>query len=248
MLPIPPAGAVESSRSGKWRGRRGNGQVSKLKGKAKKLYRQQRQDAQHYLLVLLDLNGVLVHRCASKAPFSVRPGTVAFLRALSTNPSVVVGFCTSMAWPNARRAINSIRETVEQERDAAANEVLRRAPIFAGDAYHFRNDVGLPLLPLRVPTLEPWRMLRNLAEVWQDPRARGHGAASTILCDDTDGKCPLTPENVCLVPSWDGSAEDADVLGSLAGHLHAAAEAQKQGGESADVREWLQSHRGSLCL
>ena len=29
--------------------------------------------------------------------------------------------------------------------------VLRESPIFAGEDFHFRNDIGVPLLPLRAP-------------------------------------------------------------------------------------------------
>ena len=224
------------------------------------------------LLVLLDLNGVLVHR-ASKgrgASFSVRPGTLALLRALHGH--VDVAFCSSMRAGNARRALQAIAEAAREPGDKLALRVLFDAPLFAGDDFHFRNDVGVPLLPLRVPTLEPWRMLRNLKVVWADPRARGHEAASTILCDDTPGKCPLSPRNVLLVPSWAGplggmaeerggperasgprAEEDVErgllhdelqqtrTLRELANQLLKASEAQVAAGELADVRGWLEA-------
>ena len=214
------------------------------------------------LLVLLDLNGVLVHRACSGAPFTVRPGALDLLSALGGH--VELGFCTSMRYDNAKRAIGAIRSAAFAAEDSIAKDVLFRVSschlVFAGDDFHFRNDVGLPILPLRVPSLEPWRMLRNLALIWKSGLSRGHTAQSTILCDDTVGKCPLTPENVVLVPSWDGAAkagaavaveakaeEDAachsgdDVLHSLAAYLLNAAKAQADGGEAADVRTYLRA-------
>ena len=169
-----------------------------------------------------------------------------------------------MRYDNAKRAIGAIRSAAFAAEDSIAKDVLFRVSschlVFAGDDFHFRNDVGLPILPLRVPSLEPWRMLRNLALIWKSGLSRGHTAQSTILCDDTVGKCPLTPENVVLVPSWDGAAkagaavaveakaeEDAachsgdDVLHSLAAYLLNAAQAQADGGEAADVRTYLRA-------
>lgn len=214
------------------------------------------------LLVLLDLNGVLVHRAYSGAAFSVRPGTLRLLATLQGR--VEIGFCSSMRYDNAKRAIQAIRSAAAAANDDAVKAVLLRATsgrlVFAGDDYHFRNDVGLPILPLRVPSLEPWRMLRNLSLIWRSNYARGHTAESTILCDDTVGKCPLTPENVVLVASWDGSGSapingaaaaegwrepaaevqgpDA-VLAALATHLLDAAAAHLAAGSSADVRAWM---------
>ena len=193
------------------------------------------------LLALLDLNGVLVHRDApGAATFRVRPGTLALLRALHGH--VQVGFCSSMRPKNARRALKCISFRARKLNDAAVLEILRDAAVFAGEDYHFRNDVGVPLLPLRVPALEPWRMLRNLAHVWASKAARGHGASSTILCDDTPGKCPLSPRNVLIVPTWDGTGgedtdgTESDVLSGLSTQLLAAAAALSEG---ADVRVWL---------
>ena len=202
---------------------------------------------QRPLLVLLDLNGVLVHRAYSGAAFSVRHGAPELLATLHNR--VDVGFCSSMKPDNARRALKSVRNAVEQLAKVdeacgnAALEVLEAAPLFAGDEYHFRNDIGVPILPLRVPTLEPFRMLRNLAHVWQSSEcmALGHTAASTILVDDTPGKCPLSPQNVVLIGTWDGTSEGAQDGWDkrLATHLLAAASAHTSAGDSADVRRWL---------
>ena len=177
------------------------------------------------LLVLIDLNGVLVHRAGSGAPFKVRPGAVGMLTVLWRR--VDVAFCSSMKHANAQRAIAAIRHAAMRASNAVAKEACERAPIFAGDEYHFRNDVGRPVLPLRVPSLEPWRKLRNLAEVWATTRRRrmggeknGHTASSTILCDDTEGKCPLSPENVVLVPGWDGGDSFAGGDGSSSSMKH----------------------------
>ena len=125
---------------------------------------------------------------------------------------------------------------------------LRRMALYAGDAHHFRNDVGVPVLPLRVPTLEPWRPLRDLSSIWADRRARGHTGRSTVLVDDTPGKCPLSPGSVLLVASWDGTTEAAaahasrHTLRRLAEYLTAASRAQAKCGEEADVRVWLEQH------
>ena len=190
------------------------------------------------LLVLLDLNGVLVHRPPSNSKqFTVRPGTLTLLSSLYRR--VEIGFCSSMQPKNARAAIRAIEAAARVAGTESLGDLLRSSVLFAGDAFHFRNDCGVPLLPLRVPTLEPWRKLRNLANVWRTKAARGHAEQSTILCDDTPGKCPLSPRNVLLVPTWDGEAGGAAELSRLAQKLLGAADAQSEG---ADVRCWLDAH------
>jgi hypothetical protein len=206
------------------------------------------------LLVLFDLNGVLVHRASRDAPFTVRPGTTALFSALVGR--VDIAFCTSMCRENASRALEAIRATAAAEVDAQDHvlQALRCAPIFAGHLYHFRNDVGVPLLPLRVPTLEPWRLLRNLDEVWQAPAARGRSALDTVLIDDTPGKCPLSPHNVVLVETWSGDAAargqaSIRLLARLAEYLRDAAAGappdERHGPDTErtnDVRTWLLAH------
>ena len=223
--------------------------------------------ARRPLLVLLDLNGTLVHRDTATAPFVVRPGALPLLLDLTLCKHVDLGFCTSMQPKNARRAIKALVEAAEVAAEEAAAEavaeaaaeavvvrsLLRRAlpqlALFAGDDFHFRNDVGLPLLPLRVPSLAPWRLLRNLSRIWADPRAQGHTATSTVLVDDTPGKCPLSPSSVLIVETWCGAHSDEGacaasraVLGRLTDYLLAASQAQAATGEAADVRAWLASH------
>lgn len=245
------------------------------------------------LLVLLDLNGTLVHRQSSTAPFAVRPGCLALLRALARH--VDIGFCTSMQPKNAKRALRALIEACDsrqKRRQAAAVgsaaksaaapadepalpsgsqghardgampdaslqrllELSLRSSLFAGDEYHYRNDVGVPLLPLRVPGLEPWRLLRKLSLIWSDPRAKGHTDTSTVLVDDTPGKCPLSPGNVLIVGSWEGELEreacrqSKHTLHLLARHLVAASTAQAKDGEAADVRSWLAAHPFSDAL
>lgn len=220
-------------------------------------------EARRPLLVLLDLNGTLVHRDTATAPFVVRPGALPLLLDLTLCKHLDLGFCTSMQPKNARRAVKALVEAAEEAAETAAAEaaaeaamvrsLLRRAlpqlALFAGDDFHFRNDVGLPLLPLRVPSLAPWRLLRNLSRIWADPRAQGHTATSTVLVDDTPGKCPLSPSNVLIIETWCGAHSDEGacatsraVLGRLTDHLLAASRAQAATGEAADVRAWLASH------
>ena len=193
------------------------------------------------VLVLLDLNGVLVHRSAAGATdFQVRPGTLELISLLAGR--VDLGFCSSMRPANARKALKAIGTIAHRSDDSVALAAVRAAPLFAGDDFHFRNDIAVPVMPLRVPSLEPWRMLRNLAHVWSSALARGHSANSTILCDDTPGKCPLSPRNVLLVPTWDGAGLDnaaAAPLKQLGEQLLSAAAAHAECGEGADVRSWL---------
>ena len=212
------------------------------------------------LLVLLDLNGTLVHRKTSQAAFAVRPGALSMLKTLLHGGCADVGFCTSMQPKNAKRAVRTLASHAGHTDKALARK-LRTSPIFAGDAYHFRNDVGVPLLPLRVPDLAPWRLLRDLSAVWSDPRANGHSAESTVLVDDTPGKCPLHAGSALIVASWDGPADDDDgcegnaeraasasqsvrELGRLASHLidAAAAQAAPSAAAAPDVRAWLAAH------
>ena len=171
------------------------------------------EQAQHPLLILLDLNGTLVHRETSTAPFAIRPGTLQFLQTLRRHVNLC--FYTSMQPTNAKRAVlalvDACRLEVRDQRLCAAHggvslkahpndedidpslgRFIHGMPLFAGDDYHFQNDVGLPLLPLRVPSLEPWRLLRQPSRIWADPQAKGHTATSTIMVDDTPGKRPLT--------------------------------------------------------
>ena len=190
----------------------------------------------HALLVLLDLNGTLVHRTGAGSwaqRFVVRRGTVAFLEALLS--AVDVCFCTSMTSHNAAAAVHAIvRDAARRgRRDTAA--AIGKLPLFAGEPYHFRNDVGLPIAPLRVASLAPYRMLRNLAEVWKDAAVcGGHGPCSTILIDDTPGKCPANPRNVLLVPTWGGWAEGkADGGAARAAAADGAAEAAAEEEEAA---------------
>ena len=227
----------------------------KMKKLAKKEAKQ--QSTLSTLLVLLDLNGVLVHRPYAGADFTVRPGALELLRVLDGR--VELALITSMKPANGWRARNAMLCEARAANDEAVTALLLRTPLFAGDEFHFRNDIGVPCLPLRVPSLEPWRMLRNLKCVFESPKARGHDERSTILCDDTPGKCPLSPANVLLVPSWDGTARASElpseapsesaadaaagaaVLRQLGSLLLAASEAQRAKAGDADVRQWLTS-------
>ena len=78
------------------------------------------------LLVLLDLNGVLVHRDFIGGPFTVRPRALELLEALSAR--VDVGFCSSMHPTNAKKAIGAIRHAAESANTRKSSSACKLAP------------------------------------------------------------------------------------------------------------------------
>ena len=59
---------------------------------------------------------------------------------------------------NARRALEAIANASRKSHDSAALALLREAPLFAGDEWHFRNDAGVPVLPLLMVTMQRTRL------------------------------------------------------------------------------------------
>jgi hypothetical protein len=88
-------------------------------------------EARRPLLVLLDLNGTLVHRDTATAPFVVRPGALPLLLDLTLCKHLDLGFCTSMQPKNARRAVKALVEAAEEA--AAADAAAKQAAETSGN-------------------------------------------------------------------------------------------------------------------
>ncbi|KAI9850679.1 MAG: hypothetical protein M1838_005243 [Thelocarpon superellum] len=163
------------------------------------------------LLLVLDLNGTLLHRPNRKQPsnFVSRPGLDGFLRYMLTHHAVMVW---SSARPeNVRLMCNKIFQTSQRERLVAE---------------WGRDQLGLSALQYS----SKLQVYKHLEHVWKAPAiARTHpnfaqggrwSQHNTVLIDDTTLKAASQPHNIVEVPEFKGQLEhDANPLTQVAAYL-----------------------------
>ncbi|ORY17912.1 HAD-like domain-containing protein [Clohesyomyces aquaticus] len=165
------------------------------------------------ILVVLDLNGTLIHRPRRSAPTRLieRPFLAHFLRYLFKNFSVMV-------WSSAKP------ENVDVLVGKALNQELRKLLV----ACWGRDSFGL------APALynQNVQVYKNLNKIWESsPIQMKHPAYenselfdqhNTVLIDDTSLKATAQPYNLVEIPEFVGSPEqlrEDDVLREVAGYL-----------------------------
>ncbi|KAL2118198.1 hypothetical protein VTJ04DRAFT_7858 [Mycothermus thermophilus] len=179
------------------------------------------------ILVVLDLNGALIHRGSSKRPtkFVFRPYAREFLAKLFANPNVRVAVWTSIQ----RQNIPAIVEKVftPQQRQALVCVWDRKNFGLTRQDYHSRVQV-----------------YKRLTMLWEDPAVAGsHPRAAegvkwsqkdTVLIDDSREKARSEPHNAVIVPEFVGDMKEKPaVLKQVENYL---AELVKQEDVSAYIR------------
>lgn len=193
------------------------------------------------LLILLDMNGTLLHRsktvlggAARKADLSLgrgkggkgihyyfRPGARELVRTVcALGDHVSVGFYTSMQVSNAAPAVAAL--TGERE----------NASLVYPREFNVKDPRGE----------NPWDTHRDLQRVWACEGKVGHGfgATNTIMVDDTPRKMRHMPRNALLVPEFGEEAVERGgdaVLPDVLEYLVSLAAARP-----ADVRDYMEMH------
>lgn len=162
------------------------------------------------LLVILDLNGTLLHRPNRKSPtvFRTRSHVSKFLRYLLHEHSVLV-------WSSARP------ENVSTMCKTLFNGTQRKALLGEWG----RNTFGLSKAEYNQKT----QVYKDLTQVWNDESLQekhplaGLGVkwhqGNTVLIDDSTEKARAQPWNLIKVEEWFGKPEESAVLESVVGYL-----------------------------
>ena len=205
------------------------------------------------LLVLLDMNGTLLHRTKSRpqhirlAPdlalprtadsparcYYMRPQAQWFVQALMAMPRVRLAFCTSMFGRNAHPAVEYLAGRRWQEHGV----------LLLDRSFQKHDSQGK----------DKWDTMRDMEKVWAHlPRVCGwvHGETDTVFVDDSPRKMREHPENALIVPTFDdanleaehdakeaqqASHTEACVLGRVLGSVIACVADMPMGG-GGDVR------------
>ncbi len=156
-----------------------------------------------HLLIVIDLNGTLLHRPNRKRPshFTMRPHAQAFLQYCVDTFKVVI-------WSSARpENVRTMCNTI------LTPEVRSRVVAIWG-----RDKFGLTSsdFALRV------QCYKRLSRIWQDPEiAVSHPAyqegyrwnqTNTVLIDDSREKARTEPHNLVEVPEWLGDKHEKDSI------------------------------------
>ncbi|KAH9843445.1 catalytic domain of ctd-like phosphatases [Teratosphaeria destructans] len=158
------------------------------------------------LLVVLDLNGTLLHRKSKGSNFTTRPHVSEFLHYLLTNHTVMIW---SSARPDNVKAMCGKLFTKPQMQQLIAvwaRDKLRLAQKF----YNQKVQV-----------------YKQLSWVWEELAAGGNGIwdqSNTVLIDDSMEKAASEPHNLVQIEEFEGRADQqsTDVLGQVVRYLEVA--------------------------
>lgn len=160
------------------------------------------------LLVVLDLNGTLLHRKNRGASFLGRPKLHEFLHYLFATHDVMI-------WSSARR----------HNVAAMCQNLLSQAQLQALVAQWSREDLRL----------SPWaynekvQVYKQLSWIWKDKDVQAKNSnpvaswsqENTVLIDDSVDKAASEPYNLIRIEEFEGRQEqmEVDVLGQVVGYL-----------------------------
>jgi hypothetical protein len=161
------------------------------------------------LLVVIDLNGTLLHRKNSKASFVRRRNVAPFLKHLLAHHSVMI-------WSSSKP--DNVSKMVAQLFSAADREQLA--------AEWARDTLGLDAAQFAHKV----QVYKQLSWVWRSGRVRPHplareaggarwGQANTVLLDDSALKAAAEPFSLVELPDFAGGDEPVDVLGRVLAYI-----------------------------
>ncbi|KAI5285306.1 hypothetical protein KEM54_000667 [Ascosphaera aggregata] len=138
------------------------------------------------LLVILDLNGTLVHRKKKSNRATCRPQLHPFLDSLLTSHRAMIW--TSTMPGNTMNLVTSVfpRSTINSLVDIWARDKLRLKE------WEYNSKV---------------QVYKNLEWVWEDVNIKGYGnwdQSNTVLVDDSRLKAASHPFNLLEIPEFDG--------------------------------------------
>ncbi|GAM86052.1 hypothetical protein ANO11243_040620 [Dothideomycetidae sp. 11243] len=152
------------------------------------------------LLLILDLNGVLIHRNRNGDPrsFKTRPGAHSFLEHCFANHDVMI-------WTSTRKenADSILERLLTPDQSSSLVEAWFREN-FNLSPLHFRENV---------------QVYKCLSWVWQHYKflipdfGAKYGPHNTLLVDDSTRKAATEPYNLCHVETWDGKDQNDTELG-----------------------------------
>jgi hypothetical protein len=168
-------------------------------------------DSPGHILVILDLNGTVLHRPNRNAKTMIaRPYLNPFLRYLFQNFKVMV-------WSSAKPA--NVKSLVEQSLDKDLRSMLVATwarDTFGLSATNFNQNV---------------QVYKNLRLIWSRDQIQQHhpeykagqrfGQHNTVLIDDSALKASAQPHNLLEIPEFEATPEqmEGDVLREVAGYL-----------------------------
>jgi hypothetical protein len=156
------------------------------------------------LLIILDLNGTLVHRNKRTTSIKSRPHVKEFLNLILEHHYVMI-------WSSAKP--ENVNKMVTTFLDPPQRELLVLE--------WARDNLGLTKAQMN----EKVQVYKQLSWVWNSPAAYQKypncrwNQSNTVLIDDSILKASAEPFNLVQVPEWSGSQEGNNVLGQVAGYL-----------------------------
>ncbi|KAF2772261.1 HAD-like protein [Teratosphaeria nubilosa] len=158
------------------------------------------------LLVILDLNGTLLHRKSKGSTFTARPHVNEFLHYLLTNHAVMVW---SSASPENVKAMCGKLFTKPQMQQLIA--VWARDKLRLEQKYYNQKV----------------QVYKQLSWVWEELAASGKEAwdqSNTVLIDDSLEKAASEPHNLVQIEEFENRADQqsTDVLGQVVRYLEVA--------------------------
>lgn len=156
------------------------------------------------LLIILDLNGTLVHRNRTTTTIKLRPHVREFMAHILNNHYVMI-------WSSAR----------EENVNRMVSHILKPADRHRLVAEWNRSHLGLNEAQMN----QKVQVYKQLSWVWNSPSAYTKYPAcrwnqsNTVLIDDTILKASAEPCNLVEVPEWKGEVERNNALGQVIAYL-----------------------------
>lgn len=172
-------------------------------------------DSPQHLLVVLDLNGTLLHRPNRKQPtrFVARPSLDEFLQYLFQRFSVMV-------WSSARP--ENVTKLVESALDDDMRSKL--LGVWARDTFKLSEEHYFANVQVYKDLREVWKKDEIQRQMPGFSKAERFGQHNTILIDDSKLKAIAQPHNLLEIPEFTATPEQmtSDILKEVAGYLENA--------------------------
>jgi hypothetical protein len=162
------------------------------------------------LLVIIDLNGTLLHRKNSKATFEARKNVGPFLQHLLQHHSVMIW--SSSKPDNVSKMVGQLFTDTDRSKLVAewARDTLDLSPAQYAHKVQVYKQLSWVWAKKAKRAVQPHPLARDGVR-W--------GQGNTVLLDDSALKAVAEPHNLVELPEFEGGDEAGDVLGRVLAYI-----------------------------